>query len=50
MPNSAERLACDKNLAERIKAFDGTQPVFKQSPPILCFSISVTFALTAVAI
>ncbi len=40
---------CDSNLAERISAFDGTQPVLRQSPPILCFSTSVTFAFTAAA-
>ena len=49
MPNSFERFTCDNSLAERISAFDGTQPVFKQSPPILCFSISVTLAFTAAA-
>ena len=41
---------CDKTLADLIRAFDGTQPVFKQSPPILFFSMSVTFALTVAAI
>ena len=38
-----------EQLAERISALLGTQPVFRQSPPILCFSISATFALTAAA-
>jgi hypothetical protein len=47
MPNSRERLRCDRNFAERISAFDGTQPKLRQSPPILCFSTSVTFAFTA---
>ena len=32
-----------------IKAFDGTQPVFRQSPPMRCFSMSVTLARTAAA-
>ena len=49
MPNSRARLTCDRNFAERISAFDGTQPVLRQSPPILCFSTSVTFAFTAAA-
>ncbi len=49
MPNSCARLTCDRNFAERISAFDGTQPKFRQSPPILCFSTRVTFALTAAA-
>ena len=41
---------CDKSRAERINAFDGTQPVFRQSPPIRCFSTSVTLARTVAAI
>ena len=49
MPNSRARLTCDSKFAERISAFDGTQPKFRQSPPILCFSTSVTLALTAAA-
>ena len=36
-------------VVERISAFDGTQPVFRQSPPSLCCSTSVTLALTAAA-
>ncbi len=40
---------CDSSFADRISAFDGTQPVFRQSPPILCFSINATFALVAAA-
>ena len=36
--------------ADLISAFDGTQPVFRQSPPILCRSTSATLALTAAAI
>ena len=31
------------------RGFDGTQPVFRQSPPILCFSIRATLAFTAAA-
>ncbi len=49
MPNSLRRLMCASSLAERISAFDGTQPVFRQSPPIRCFSTSVTLAFTAAA-
>ena len=41
--------SCESSLAERISAFDGTQPVFRQSPPMRCFSTSVTFAFTAAA-
>jgi len=33
-----------------INAFDGTQPVFRQSPPMRSFSTSVTLARTAAAI
>jgi hypothetical protein len=40
---------CERNFAERISALEGTQPVLRQSPPILCFSISVTLAFTAAA-
>ena len=32
-----------------VYVYAGTQPVFRQSPPILCFSTSVTRALTAAA-
>ena len=39
----------DNSFADLISAFDGTQPVFRQSPPILCFSINVTLAFTAAA-
>ena len=52
---AAERRGCpivdrvQANRADLIKALEGTQPVFKQSPPILCFSMRVTFALTAAA-
>ena len=31
-------------LAARIRALDGTQPTFKQSPPMRCRSTSATFA------
>jgi hypothetical protein len=40
---------CESSFAERISALDGTQPVLRQSPPMRCFSISVTFAFTAAA-
>ncbi|KFB65953.1 MAG: hypothetical protein CAPSK01_004792 [Candidatus Accumulibacter vicinus] len=49
MPNSRARAMCDSSLAERISAFDGTQPVLRQSPPMRCFSIRVTLAFTAAA-
>ncbi len=49
MPNSGARRMWDSSLAERISALDGTQPVLRQSPPIRCFSISVTLAFTAAA-
>ena len=37
------------SVAARIKALLGTQPVFRQSPPIRWASTSVTRALTAAA-
>ncbi len=40
---------CERSFAERMSAFEGTQPVLRQSPPILWRSTSVTFALTAAA-
>ena len=46
-PYSLLRAICDSSLAERISALLGTQPVFRQSPPMRCFSISATFALVA---
>src|SRR5256885_11352708 len=48
-PNSRGRFACATSRADLIRAFEGTQPVLRQSPPILSFSISVTLALTAAA-
>jgi hypothetical protein len=48
-PRSFALRACAMNFAERNKAFEGTQPVFRQSPPMRCFSTSVTLALTAAA-
>jgi hypothetical protein len=44
MPFSAARPASWAMCAERITAFDGTQPTLRQSPPIRCRSISATFA------
>ena len=41
--------AVREELAERISAFEGTQPVLRQSPPMRCFSTSVTLAFTAAA-
>ena len=49
IPNSALRFWCAMNFAVRISAFEGTQPVFRQSPPMLPFSTRATFALTAAA-
>ena len=49
MPNSFAREMWFSSFAERISAFDGTQPVYRQSPPIRCRSTSVTFARTAAA-
>src|ERR1022692_833817 len=41
-PNGAAlRMICAR-LAAASKAFDGTQPVLRQSPPILCRSTSTT--------
>src|SRR5688572_14007788 len=48
-PNSRARRTWSSSLAERRIALLGTQPVFRQSPPISAFSISVTLALTAAA-
>src|SRR5688572_21122133 len=48
-PNSRARRTWSSSLAERRIALLGTQPVFRQSPPIWCFSISVTLAFTAAA-
>ena len=39
----------DSSLAERISALEGRNRCSGQSPPILCFSIRVTLALTAAA-
>ena len=49
-PNSSAFLICDRTRADLMKAFDGTQPVFRQSPPMRCFSTSVTLARTVAAI
>ena len=49
-PYSSARRIYDAILAERINALLGTQPVFRQSPPIRSLSISATFALDAAAI
>src|SRR5687767_3039109 len=48
-PNSRARRTWSSSLPERRIAFDGTQPVLRQSPPISAFSISVTLASTAAA-
>ena len=40
---SAWRIAC-ATFADLMSVFDGTQPYHRQSPPILCFSTSATFA------
>src|SRR5690606_12276613 len=39
-PKPAERCMSAARLAAASRAFEGTQPVLRQSPPILCFSIS----------
>jgi hypothetical protein len=49
MPYCEEFLICESRRAVRISAFEGTQPVLRQSPPMRCFSMSVTFAFTAAA-
>ena len=49
MPSACERRMSASSLADRISALDGTQPVLRQSPPMRCFSISVTLAFTAAA-
>ena len=43
-PNSAPSRADAQTRAARIIPFEGTQPTFRQSPPIRCRSISATFA------
>jgi hypothetical protein len=44
-PNSrAARAASRQARAARITALEGTQPTFRQSPPIRCLSIRATFA------
>jgi len=48
-PLAGHALVQPRVLAERISALLGTQPKFRQSPPILWPSISVTLALTAAA-
>ncbi len=49
IPNSFALAALASKRVVLIRALDGTQPVFRQSPAMRCFSISVTFALTAAA-
>ena len=49
-PYSLARFIWASILAVLISALEGTQPVFRQSPPISCFSTRVTFALTTAAI
>jgi hypothetical protein len=48
-PYSFARRMVESTRALLISAFDGTQPVLRQSPPMRCFSTSVTFAFTAAA-
>ena len=44
-PNSsAFRTSAQALAAQRMMPFEGTQPTFKQSPPIKCFSIKATLA------
>ena len=49
-PYSFARRIWASTRAVLISALEGTQPVFRQSPPISCFSTSVTFAFTTAAI
>ncbi|MNG39198.1 hypothetical protein D3C84_1271720 [compost metagenome] len=48
-PSSAARRCSAAKRAARISALEGTQPVLRQSPPMLCCSISATLAFTAAA-
>ena len=48
-PNSLARAMYESILAERSSDLLGTQPVFRQSPPMRWRSISVTFAFTVAA-
>ena len=43
-PNSAPSCADAHTRAARMSPFEGTQPTFRQSPPIRCRSTSATFA------
>ncbi len=49
-PNSFARLIYDIMRPLRIKDLLGIQPVFKQSPPILFFSMRITLALALATI
>ena len=49
MPSSVARAMSDSRRADRMSALLGTQPVFRQSPPILCASTMATRALVAAA-
>ena len=49
-PYSLARAMYESILAERSSDLLGTQPEFRQSPPMRCRSISVTFAFTVAAI
>ena len=48
-PKAAPCRAWCTCFAARSNALDGTQPVFRQSPPIASRSINVTLARTAAA-
>ena len=43
-PNSAAFRSRPQARAARMTPFEGTNPTFKQSPPIICFSINPTLA------
>ncbi len=47
IPSRLEFLACSMKWAVLINALEGTHPVLRQSPPILCFSMRATRAFTA---
>ena len=49
IPYFEEFRICESTRAVLISALEGTQPVLRQSPPMRCFSISVTLARTVAA-
>ncbi len=49
-PRDRLRVISAASFAERMRDLLGTHPVLRQSPPILCLSISVTSPLTVATI